>query len=165
MKKLYASFFVLIPGFILSACSLIQQPDAVVATDKESGEAESSQAGQQPGSPELKKTDTQGAIVVDVVPINLADPGEELIFEVSMNTHSIDLSMDLAELSSLSTDSGKTVQATLWDAERGGHHVSGRLSFPASVNGEPLLEGATLLTLKIVDVDSPQRIFTWELEE
>lgn len=165
MKKFFICLLILMFGIILPACSLIQQPDAVVPTNQNSDEAGPSQPGQQPASQELKRTDTQGAIVVDVIPVNLDDPGDELIFEVSMNTHSVDLSMDLAELSSLETDSGKTVQATVWDAERGGHHVSGRLSFPASSNGEPLLEGAKKLTLKIVDVDSPERTFTWELGE
>ena len=73
--------------------------------------------------------------------------------------------MDLANLATLTTDSGRTVQATLWDAPRGGHHVSGTLSFPASVDGKALLDGVTKLTLTIKDVDAPQRAFTWDLQK
>ena len=82
-----------------------------------------------------------------------------------MNTHSVDLSMDLATLASLTTDDGRSVQATLWDAQLGGHHVSGILSFPASLDGKKLLDGATKLALTITDVDAPGQIFTWELQK
>jgi hypothetical protein len=45
----------------------------------------------------------------------------------------------------------------------GGHHVGGTLSFPASVDGVSLLDGARVLTMTIRDVDIPERIFTWQL--
>lgn len=81
-----------------------------------------------------------------------------------MDTHSVDLSMDLATLSTLTTDTGFTVQAALWDAPRGGHHVRGKLVFPAVQDGKPILEGAGKLTLTITNVDAPSRIFEWDLE-
>jgi hypothetical protein len=107
--------------------------------------------------------DEQGAVVVSVEPINLDEPDDTLDFQVGMNTHSIDLSMDLAELATLTTDTGKTVQAVLWDAPRSGHHVSGLLSFPARVDSAAVLDGASTLTLIIRDVDAPERVFTWSL--
>lgn len=106
-------------------------------------------------------TDQQGAVIVDVTPINLADPGDTLLFEVSMNTHSIDLSMDLAQLAVLTTDSGKKLQATLWDAPRGGHHVSGTLGFPATLEGFAVLESAKSVTITISGVDAAARTFNW----
>ncbi len=80
-----------------------------------------------------------------------------------MNTHSVNLGMDLAALGTLTTDTGRAVRATVWDALKGGHHVSGRLSFPASVDGTPLLNGAKKLTLTLQNVDAPERTFTWDL--
>lgn len=80
-----------------------------------------------------------------------------------MSTHSIDLSMDLATLATLTTDNGRTVQAMLWNAPSGGHHVSGTLSFPASVDGDLLLDGATKVILTIENVDASKRVFTWDL--
>lgn len=80
-----------------------------------------------------------------------------------MDTHSVDLSMDLAELATLTTDNGRTVSATLWDAVPGGHHVSGVLTFPAVVEGTTVLEGASQLTLTITNVDAPSRTFVWSL--
>lgn len=106
--------------------------------------------------------DQQGAVAIEITPVKLNNPGSTLDFEVRMNTHSVDLSMNLAELAMLSTDTGKTVQATKWDAPAGGHHVSGKLSFPASVDGAPLLDGVKKLTLRLKNVDAPERVFVWE---
>jgi len=109
------------------------------------------------------QTDSQGAVTFEVTPLNLQNPAESLQFDVSMNTHSVDLSMDLASLATLTTDTGITVQATLWDGPTGGHHVKGKLFFPANQNGKVILDGAKQLTLTIKDVDAPERTFVWEL--
>ena len=106
--------------------------------------------------------DQQGAVAIEITPVKLNNPGSGLDFDVRMNTHSVDLSMNLAELATLSTDTGKTVQATKWDAPASGHHVSGRLSFPSSVDGAPLLDGVKKLTLTLKNVDVPERVFVWE---
>lgn len=116
------------------------------------------------GTSEMTRMDQQGAIIMEVTPLNLGTPADTLQFNVVMNTHSIELSMDLATLSMLSTDTGVTVQAILWDAPRGGHHVSGTLSFPAMKDGKSVLEGATKLILTVVDVDAPSRVLEWELK-
>jgi hypothetical protein len=65
-------------------------------------------------------SDSQGAVTVIVKPIDLFSSRDMLSFEVLLDTHSIDLSMDLAALATLTTDSGQSVQAALWDAPRGG---------------------------------------------
>jgi hypothetical protein len=112
----------------------------------------------------LARTDEQGAVVIAVTPLNLETSADTLEFDVAMNTHSVDLSMDLAPLSTLSTDTGLTVQANKWDATPGGHHVSGKLIFPVSANGKSILEGASKLTLTVVNVDAASRVFEWELK-
>ena len=109
------------------------------------------------------QTDNQGAIAVEVTPVDLAASGETLSFEVSLNTHSVELSMDLAAAATLTTDTGRSVAALEWNAPKGGHHVSGQLTFPGQVNGTPLLEGASRLTLILTGIDSPERRFTWAL--
>ena len=111
----------------------------------------------------MTRSDQQGAVVVSITPLNLADSSEQLEFDVVLETHAVDLSMDLAVLSSLTTNTGVIMQATLWDAPRGGHHVSGKLIFPALSDGRPILEGASRLTLTILDVDAPSRVFEWQL--
>jgi hypothetical protein len=113
----------------------------------------------------MVRIDEQGAVVVEVTPVNLDSPGESLQFEVALNTHSVDLSMDLAALATLTTDSRKTVQASQWDAPVGGHNVIGKLIFPATVDGQPVLNGAKELTLTIKELDAPERVFVWDLSQ
>jgi len=108
--------------------------------------------------------DDQGAIIFEVTPLDLNQTAESLEFSIVLTTHSIDLSMDLAATATLSTDTGVNVNSTLWDAPRGGHHVEGKLIFPATQNGNSILDGATKLTLTITNVDAPTRIFEWELK-
>lgn len=109
--------------------------------------------------------DKQGAVSVTVTPSDLRLVSSTLAFEVTMDTHSVDLNMDLAELATVTTDNGRIVSATLSDAVPGGHHVSGELVFPAVVAGTAVLEGATTVTLTITGVDAPSRIFTWSLNQ
>jgi hypothetical protein len=116
------------------------------------------------GNSELARIDEQGAVVFEVTPLNLGTPADTLEFQVSMNTHSVDLSMDLAVLATLSTDTGVSLQALKWDAVPGGHHVSGTLIFPSTQDGKSILEGTSKLTLTIADVDAPSRVFDWELK-
>lgn len=109
------------------------------------------------------RVDEQGAVIVSVTPLNLRASGATLDFEVILETHSVDLSMDLAALATLTNDNGRAVEPSGWDGPQGGHHVEGTLSFPTEVNGEPLLADASGLTLTINNVDAPERVFTWDL--
>lgn len=116
-------------------------------------------------SPGLTRFDGQGAVEVTVVPRNLgAAEADELEFEIAMNTHSVDLSMDLAPLSSLESDLGVRVAADSWSGGTG-HHVLGVLRFPLrDGQGLSVLEGASLLVLRIEGVDASVREFQWALE-
>ena len=153
---------VFVLGFTLAACgstqiiSISKPPTAV-------GGSSADPAPQKDSSQDMTLSDDQGAVTVKVKPDNLRNPGNALVFEISMSTHSVELSMDLASLATLTTDNGRIVQATEWDAPRGGHHVSGTLSFPTIVDGTPLLDGATKLTLTIIDVGAQERVFTWDM--
>jgi len=172
MKQLAILLMVLILGFTLAACG--SAPDPVVSNPPTETELPSpgqpaerpllTQPPEQPAAQDMTRSDSQGAITVEVKPVSLGDPGDTFVFEISLTTHSVDLSMDLAAFATLTTNDGRSVQATLWDAPRGGHHVSGKLSFPASIDGKELLAGATKLTLTIRDMEAPQRLFTWNLE-
>jgi hypothetical protein len=115
-------------------------------------------------STDLKRSDGQGMVTVEVTPLNLSNPTDKLEFDIAMNTHSVDLSMDLAKLATLTTDTGVTVQATSWEGQAGGHHVSGKLIFPATKDGKSVLNGASKLTLTIINVDAPSRVFEWPLK-
>jgi len=177
MKRL-SFLFIFAIGLVLAACSSASlptptlpavEPTALPPTQPLVAPTQASPA--QPAQPVGKQatqlaelTDSQGAVTVIVKPLDLNSSPDTLSFEVTLDTHSIDLSMDLAALAKLMTDTGQSVQATLWDAPLGGHHVSGTLSFPASFDGKPILDSALKLTLIIKDVDAPERTFAWDLE-
>jgi hypothetical protein len=114
--------------------------------------------------PTATVTDSQGAVSVAVTQLNLNGPGDTLDFTVSMNTHSVNLDMDLVKNAFLVTDTGLTVSPIRWDAPPGGHHVSGTLSFSSVLGDKAVLDGATRLTLTIRNVGVPERVFTWEVQ-
>lgn len=112
---------------------------------------------------DLPRTDSQGSVEFVVTPLNLSQRGETLDFDVAMNTHSVNLSWNLAAQSKLTTDTGMEVKGQGWPVG-GGHHDSGTLSFPAKgVDGTPLLAGAKKLTLTIQNAGAPERTFVWDL--
>ena len=175
----------LLGGILLSACSPAQASSQLVPPSRaaaenpqaqvtESSVQKDSQAqateslvqkdSQGPAPESLVRTDSQGAVQVDVFPVDLTGSDDEtLTFDVSMNTHSVDLSMDLAAFSTLQTDTGVTLAALDWSGGSG-HHVSGTLRFPAiAPDARPALEGASRLTLTIRDLDASERVFEWSL--
>lgn len=156
MRRLLPAFLTL--TLILAACSATPTP---LQTDPQPAPVSTESSSASSDAP--TRVDQQGAIIVEVTPLNLNAPAETLKFDIVLTTHSIDLSMDLATLATLTTDTGVTVQASLWNAPRGGHHVSGKLIFPATKDGKSILEGAAKLTLTIVNLDAPSRLFEWEL--
>lgn len=92
-------------------------------------------------------------------------PHAGLVFEVAMNTHSVDLDgYDLAKLAVLRTDRGQEVRPSRWDAPAGGHHRRGTLAFPDKApDGGPLIGPNTAwIELVIRDVAGvPERVFRW----
>ena len=161
---------ILLPAFLiltlsLTACSATSTslpPSTAAQADPQPASVSTESAS--PANDSAMRIDQQGAIIIEITPLNLDSPTDTFEFDVVMDTHTIDLSMDLATLSTLTTDTGVSVDATLWDAPLGGHHVEGKLIFPAMQDGKFILEGATKLTLTILNVDAPSRVFEWELK-
>ncbi len=188
MKKTLVLVLVLV-GLLLAACGSQAAAAAEPGADAEAAEAAAPEAvaeeeaadasapaesvqeakpaaeSSAPGFDTGSRSDGQGAVTVDVTPANLNSPTETLDFNVALNTHSVELGMDFAELSTLTTDSGVTVGASAWSGGSGGHHVSGTLSFPAAIDGASVLDEATEITLTIRDVDAPERVFVWKLAQ
>jgi hypothetical protein len=105
------------------------------------------------------KTNDENAVWVEVKPVQLA-PGQPAVFEVRLNTHSVDLSYDMVKVSSLQDSQGKVYQATAWKGSSpGGHHRKGTLEFP-QLQGNP--QTVKLVIQGIADV--PKRVFEWKLE-
>lgn len=165
MKRRYALGWLLLTVLLLAACQgATSGPNLPLATDDVVTEGITAN-DPVPATTYATLEDKQGQVTVLVKPLNLDNPAETLDFEVTLDTHSIDLSLDLAALASLTTDDGRQVGAAGWDAPQGGHHVSGVLSFPVLVDGVTLLDETTHLTLTLRDVDVPERVFTWNLTD
>lgn len=72
----------------------------------------------------------EGGVTVRVTPKSLDAPDGRWDFAVVLDTHSADLSDDLVQSASLSTDDGRVLKPMGWaGAPPGGHHRSGVLSF------------------------------------
>lgn len=153
MSLKFFQFVVVLPALFLAACS--GWPAGVTPPDHGVGEMVS--------DPFKTVVNEQGGVSVAITPLNLSAAATTLDFEVALDTHSVDLSMDMATLATLAADTGRQATATRWDAPRGGHHVVGVLSFPAIIDGVSLLDGASRLTITLRNVDVPERTFTWDV--
>jgi hypothetical protein len=147
---------------MLAACASPASPAAAPQTIN----ASASDSGPTASAPaDLARTDSQGSVEFVVTPTNLAAPGETLDFDISMNTHSVDLSWNLAAQSVLTTDTGLEVKGLSWPVGSG-HHYEGTLIFPAkTADGKSLLDGAKKLTLTIRDAGAQERVFEWEVSQ
>ncbi len=138
-------------------------PPPAAATPIRATALNSSPTTPAPAGGALTRTDTQSAVEFKVTPLNLSAAGQTLDFDVVMDTHSVELTWDLAALSTLKADNGREVAGLIWPGGSG-HHVEGTLSFPATTDdGQALLEGATRLTLVIRNAAVPERAFEWSL--
>jgi hypothetical protein len=157
MRYSLALILMLLLLFLMGCSTPVEAP---ILSEKQEPAATSRPLNETAWSTAVQK-DAQGAVTVVVQPLNLDAPGETIDFDVTLDTHSVDLSMDLSRLAFLSTSDGREVAAVRWDAPSGGHHVSGTLFFPATVDGFPLLAGAAEITLVIKDLAASERRFEW----
>lgn len=114
-----------------------------------------------PASATGQMTQTSDGGQVTVV-VDWAGAGVGAVFDVTLDTHSVDL--DVLDLSDaiLRNDRGETMSAQPWAAPKGGHHREGALTFEG--DAAPFFAGATWVELVIPDVgDLPERTLRWEV--
>ena len=102
------------------------------------------------------QTKSMGAVEVEVTPTNVK-PGSNMVFDVSLNTHSVELDYDYTEIAHIEDDFGNKYKATEWTGEKGGHHLGGTLSFDA------LEQQANKVSLTFSGIDSQDATFEWQL--
>lgn len=97
------------------------------------------------------KTDSQNLVTVEVTPLSLRT-GQPPKFEISFNTHSVELDFSVENLTVLIDSKGTRLERPQWDGSPpGGHHRSGTLTF-----GQPLtVGGKTTLVIQ-------NREFIWQ---
>ncbi len=106
-------------------------------------------------------TQTSDAGQVTVV-VDWAGPAAGAVFDVTLDTHSVDLdALDLAD-ATLRNDRGETMTAQPWAAPKGGHHREGSLTFDGNMSA--FFAGAKWIELVIAGVgDLPERTLRWEI--
>ena len=102
------------------------------------------------------QTKTMGAVEVTITPISVAS-GKDVIFELSLNTHSVELNYDYTQIATLTDDRGNSYQPTEWTGGSSGHHLEGKLLFPS------FPENPKQLTLTFDGIDNKSEAFTWQL--
>lgn len=137
---------------VVGACGSTVPPSA---TAQASAVASTSQ---QPARSTTQTSEGGEVIVVAIWP----GPDAGAAFDITLDTHSVDLdTLDLTD-AILRNDRGDTLTATPWDAPKGGHHREGALTF----NGDAaaFLDGANWIELVFTGIgDLPERTLRWEV--
>jgi len=107
---------------------------------------------------ETKESD-EGPVSVTVTPLSLENNSPTWNFEISLNTHSEELSVDLAAVSELVDDQEKISLPISWEGDGPeGHHRKGVLKF------KPISPKPASVELKIKNIGGVlERSFIWSL--
>jgi hypothetical protein len=109
----------------------------------------------------LTQSDGSGAVAIEVE--WLGEKNGLLTFQVSMNTHSVDLdAYDFGELAALRDDQGNQYHPNAWGSAPGGHHREGTLTFavPAFL-GQGQAKYVEMVIHDVAGIE--ERVFRWEL--
>ncbi len=110
-----------------------------------------------PAAPAMQSSAVQG-VTVKVTPKTLGQGGGRWEFAVVLDTHSGDLSDDLVQSASLTTDDGRTLKPLGWTgAPPGGHHREGVLAFEV-----PAPRPATVELRIVRPGETAPRTFRWQ---
>lgn len=159
MNKFMKSSVLVIPVIVLAVfvggCSsgFTSQPEP-------GGSASSGAVSQVPTNGRVQSNDG-GRVTIDIEWLRAEN--DSLVFNVAMNTHSVDLDQyDLGELAVLRDDTGNEYHPVSWDSTPGGHHRSGTLTFSLP---DSLSQGkARYVEMVIRDIAGiEKRLLKWEL--
>ncbi len=104
------------------------------------------------------KIDMQGSVTIEVIPLDVSAKTSEWKFDVGLNTHSLDLSEDMTDVSKLVDDKGNEYAPIRWEgSDVGGHHREGFLIFKSITPMPKSIE------LKIINIEVPIRSFIWDI--
>jgi hypothetical protein len=139
---------------------------AAVSENAESSEPEAGENESAHPAPALATTPqraTAGTVTVEAVPL----ASEELLdiaFAITLETHSVELDFDLAELATL-TIGKASFPATGWTPDApSGHHVAGTLRFIIDHPAHAALAEVGAVTLELQDIDGQLVTLTFAIE-
>lgn len=106
------------------------------------------------------QTSSGGNVTVDVQLVEAES--DTLVFDVKMNTHSVNLDQyDLGKLAVLRDSGGNEYSAYSWKSEAGSHHRSGELTFSFADALKIVKSGSVELVIR--DVAVKERVLKWQL--
>ena len=116
-----------------------------------------------------KKSESAG-VGMEIVFKGVAPEG--IVFDVAFDTMKMDaptLDRDLSKLAILAVDGGAPVTPSSWTVRQTrhmGHHLRGRLVFPAEADGRPVLGSeAKAFELRLAGAEGePQGAFSWSIQ-
>ncbi|WP_432666034.1 hypothetical protein R9X47_06990 [Wukongibacter baidiensis] len=117
---------------------------------------------------QFMRTNSQGRVDVGVLFTNLIEDNKDyIVFELMLNTHSVDLDeVDYAKLSRVTNDSGLIIdEGIIWEKDGGsGHHIFGYIKVPKKYKEKSIIEDTTkFIELEINGLDGVEsRKFIWE---
>ena len=145
MKNKFVLFLVLIFGIVIILVAGLRSFGSIPSLDKSN-----TNIVYQP------QINEKGSVVVEATPLSLTLENN-VSFNVTFTTHTGDLSYDVAAIAKLSDNKGNVYDPISWTGGKGGHHLSGTLTFPK------LSSQANSVTLEILGIDNFDRIFEWKL--
>ena len=102
------------------------------------------------------QTAKAGAVDIEAQPKRLRR-GDEMIFTLTLDNHSIDLNYDYLKIAVAVDNDGTLYKPVGWTGGSSGHHVSGDLIF------DTLSSKASHIGLNFTGVDDQNISFDWEL--
>ncbi len=107
----------------------------------------------------LATQENEGGNVTVTAQPELLQLGQKPKFKLEFNTHSVDLSFDIAKQSLLVDDKGNRFEGAAWTGDpAGGHHRSGELIFSEN------LQKTNAITLVLENISGvKERRFMWKL--
>jgi hypothetical protein len=151
MTLLIAGAVVLVIGFLMLQLSR-NNPESVGVEEKYKVADEGQQSNKY-----KTKSDDQASVTIDVTPIELGASNEVNNFDIIINTHTVALDYDFADIITLEDDMGNKYKSIKWDGGSGSHHINGEISFPE------LESEVKSVKMTIDGVAGVKRYFDWEL--
>ena len=146
---------IIIVGIILGAMlfgSLVFKQKETPRLESEQQEVQTSLAPQ---------TNSEGAVEVEVTPIEISDTSDLRQFKIVLNTHSVELDQDLTKSTLLFDNKRNQYEPLSWDgAPPGGHHREGVLTF------RPVSPQPAFIELIVKGIDEvPERKLSWDFKK
>ncbi len=144
-------------ALLVAACGGTPTPASTGASATPGGDAPG--AGAPAAQASGTRTSEGGQVTVAAT---WGGPASGASFEVTLDTHSVDLdALDLSD-AVLRNDRGETLAALPWPAPKGGHHRAGTLTFDG--DQARFFAGARWVEMVLAGVgDLPERTLRWEI--